>query len=136
VPATGSCLCGAVRASVDGPLRDVVNCHCGQCRKWTGHHVAATAAWKRDVSLDDPENLLRWYRSSNSAKRGFCRRCGSNLFWERDGADTLTIMAGMIDGPTGLRTRAEIHTADKGDYYPLQHPAVDRYAQSGHDVKL
>jgi len=136
VPATGSCLCGAVRAEVDGPLRAVVNCHCTQCRKWTGHHVAATAAWKRDLELVDPENLLRWYRSSDTAQRGFCSRCGSSLFWEMDGAETMTILAGMIDGATCLETTAEIYVSNRGDYYALAHPPVAQYAKSGHDVRL
>lgn len=136
MPATGSCLCGAVRVDVDGPLRAVVNCHCTQCRKWTGHHVAATAAWKRDLKILDPEERLEWYRSSETAQRGFCSRCGSSLFWQMDGVETLTILAGAIDGSTGLETKAEIYVGDRGDYYPLQHPPVALYEESGHDVAL
>ena len=41
---TGGCLCGAVRYRVAGPLRDVVACHCAQCRRSSGHFAAATAA--------------------------------------------------------------------------------------------
>ena len=41
---TGGCLCGGVRYEVDGPLRDVVACHCSQCRRTSGHFVAATRA--------------------------------------------------------------------------------------------
>ncbi|HGG64526.1 MAG TPA: GFA family protein, partial [Rhodobacteraceae bacterium] len=37
---TGGCLCGAVTYVVNGPLRDVIACHCTQCRKSSGHHVA------------------------------------------------------------------------------------------------
>ncbi len=136
MPDTGSCLCGAIGVEVDGPLRAVVNCHCRQCRKWTGHHVAATAARKQQVNLSDPENLLRWYRSSESAQRGFCSRCGSSLFWQRDGAETLTILAGIFDGPTGLETEAEIYVKDKGDYYTLRHPPLVQYEESGHNVSL
>lgn len=134
--ATGSCMCGAVSVVVDGPLRAVVNCHCTQCRKWTGHHVAATAAGKQDLEIADPEDQLRWYRSSDVARRGFCGRCGSSLFWEMDGADTLTLLAGMLDGATGLDTRAEIYVADMGDYYGLAHPPVPQYVRSGHTVTL
>ncbi len=41
--ATGGCLCGAVRYELQGRLRAVVACHCGQCRRTSGHYVAATA---------------------------------------------------------------------------------------------
>jgi hypothetical protein len=136
VPATGSCLCGAVRFEVAGELRHVVNCHCRQCRKWSGHYVAATAAWQKDFALDDPGAALKWYRSSPSARRGFCRKCGTSLFWQRDGADTISIMAGALEGDTGLRTRAQIYIDDKGDYYGLSDPQAPLFARSGHDVRL
>ena len=42
--ATGRCECGGVRYRIDGDVRDVVNCHCGRCRRFTGHHMAATSA--------------------------------------------------------------------------------------------
>ena len=136
MPASGSCLCGGVGFRVNGPLRAVVNCHCGQCRKWTGHHVAATAARKREFELIDPEALLRWYRSSADARRGFCSRCGSSLFWQQEASDIVAILAGSIDGPTGLETVAEIYVKDKGDYYDLRHPPLDRYEASGHGVRI
>ncbi len=42
--ARGGCLCGAVRYEVQGPLRDVLICHCEECRRWHGHVSATTAA--------------------------------------------------------------------------------------------
>ena len=115
----GSCLCGAVRYRVDGALRSVVNCHCSQCRKQTGHFMAATAAGKADFQLLEDRGLA-WFRASDFARRGFCRDCGSTLFWERDGADYVAIAAGSIDGATGLESVAHIYCADKGDYYTLE----------------
>lgn len=136
MPATGSCLCGAVAFEVKGALRAVINCHCGQCRKWTGHYVAATAAWKRDLDVQDDAGSLCWYRSSPHARRGFCKNCGSSLFWQSDDADTTTILAGVLDGNTGLVTAAQIYVDDKGDYYSLGDPGAKVFAQSGHNVRL
>ena len=117
---TGGCLCGAVRYEVNGPLRPVINCHCGQCRRTSGHFVAATACQWSDLTLVN-EDGLRWYQSSEQARRGFCTVCGSSLFWDGatgDGAtDTISIMAGTLDGKTGLETSAEIYIEDAGDYY-------------------
>ena len=115
----------------------MINCHCGQCRKWSGHYVAATAAWREDLTISQrSEGDLSWYRSSEHAQRGFCRRCGSGLFWQHDELDTISIYAGTLEGPTGLETRAEIYVEDKGDYYGLAYPPVDTYARSGHNVHL
>jgi len=114
----GGCLCGAVRYEVTARLRPVVLCHCSQCRRSTGHFMAATAARHRDFRLTDGAEL-RWYASSDSARRGFCGRCGSTLFWQANGRDYISIAAGTLDGATGLSSAWHIHTADKGDYYSI-----------------
>jgi hypothetical protein len=118
--ADGGCLCGAVSYHVNGEMRPVVACHCGQCRKTSGHFVAATAAANDCLTIDDPENVLRWYRSSSFAERGFCSRCGSSLFWKAVDGGYTSVMAGSLNGDTGLRLESHIYTADKGDYYSLE----------------
>lgn len=116
----GECLCGAVRFEVSGPLRDVVNCHCGLCRRWHGHFAAYTATALEALRIIDEEQLLGWYRCpGNEARRGFCTRCGSSLFWQRDHLQTISIAAGSLNTPTGLVSSTDIFVADKGDYYVL-----------------
>ncbi|MBP0129127.1 MAG: GFA family protein, partial [Nitrospira sp.] len=75
----GQCLCGAVRFRLAGAKRDVVICHCGQCRRWHGHVGAYTRVPISALTVED-ERSLAWYRSSERARRGFCRECGSSLF--------------------------------------------------------
>jgi hypothetical protein len=120
VRASGRCLCGAVRYEVRGPLRDVLLCHCAECRRWHGHVSASTAAARGDlVVLDD--RALRWIESPHSdaaARRGFCGECGSSLFWDAPARDTVSIAAGTLDPPTGLRVMGHWYVADAGDYYP------------------
>lgn len=112
----GSCLCGAVRYRVDAPLRPVIACHCTQCRKTSGHHVAATSAPRDKVTV---EGEVAWYASSGTARRGFCPVCGSNLFWDGPGRN-LSIFAGSIDGDPGVRMAAHIFCRDKGAYYDIE----------------
>jgi hypothetical protein len=114
----GSCLCGACRYEVAGALRSIIYCHCTQCRKMTGHYLAATNAQLADFRLLRSETL-RWYRSSARAQRGFCAECGSTLFWQADGYPTISIAAGSLDGPTGLSAEGHIFCADRGDYYSV-----------------
>ena len=61
---TGSCLCGSVRFRISGHLRGVVYCHCWQCRKQTGHFVAATNAQDADIAIEgeDKHRLVRRLR--------------------------------------------------------------------------
>ena len=114
----GGCLCGAIRYTVDGPMREIVACHCGQCRRQTGLYYAATDA--PDSALEVRESgALAWYRSSPSARRGFCSVCGSALFWKSDGSDKISILAGSLDMPSGLRIASHIFVADKADFYDI-----------------
>lgn len=115
---TGSCLCGAVKYEVHGPLRNVIACHCAQCRKQTGTYMSATAAADSDLKIVESRGL-KWYRSSDKAKRGFCSECGSVLFWKGEGRDYTAITAGSLDGPSGLRLEGHIFCDDAGDYYEI-----------------
>lgn len=116
--AGGGCLCGAVRYQAARPLRDVVACHCGQCLRSHGHHAAYTAVAKSALSLTE-EHGLAWYASSETARRGFCRDCGSSLFWDPVDRDYLAIAAGSLDQPSGLTLVAHVFTASKADYYEI-----------------
>jgi len=115
--ASGHCLCGAVAFEVHGPLTEAHACHCGQCRRQSGHFVVATGAKREDVRFLT-QSTLKWFQSSETARRGFCGACGSALFWD-DGGPELSINAGCLDAPTGLSVTAHIFVADKGDYYEI-----------------
>lgn len=115
---TGSCNCGGVKYSVDGPLRPVSACHCGQCRKQSGHFYAATNAADADMTIED-SGTLKWYAASDIAKRGFCGECGSALFWKPNDGDYTSILAGTLDGDPGIKIDRHIFVADKGAYYDI-----------------
>jgi hypothetical protein len=115
---TGSCLCGAVSFELTGPLDDIVCCHCSQCRKQTGHYWASTHTADTDLHLISQDGLS-WYRSSAQHQRGFCKSCGSNLFWKADHSDVTSVCVGAIDGPTQLSVAGHIFVKDKGDYYAI-----------------
>jgi hypothetical protein len=123
---TGSCLCGSVTYELRGSLRPIVACHCVQCRKTSGHYVAATQAEANAMSIKG--NSLKWFRSSEGAERAFCSNCGSNLFWRRHGSPHISIFAGTIDGATELKMESQLYAETAGDYYDL--PDVPRIEQS------
>ena len=123
--ATGSCLCGAVRFAVHGALRDVKYCHCVICQRVSSHFVAYTACAPEALKVTG-ERHVRWYRSSPAARRGFCKSCGSQLFWEPAHRDHISISAGSLDQPTGLKPGEHIVTEHVADY--------DRAVASGGDA--
>ena len=115
---TGGCQCGGVRYEVRGKLRDVIACHCIQCRRTSGHFVAATACRRQAFTLVKGETL-KWYVAVPGFRRGFCHECGSNLFFEADGGERVSIAAGSLDEPQGLKIAAHIFASEAGDYYAI-----------------
>jgi hypothetical protein len=112
---TGGCLCGAVRFELDGPLRDVVVCHCSLCRR-SGTFAGAYTLVPRVAFRLAEETGLRWYVDVNGRSRGFCGTCGASLFWARENDAAISISAGALDGPTGLVTERHIFVADAADW--------------------
>ncbi|MFZ1344133.1 MAG: GFA family protein [Thiothrix eikelboomii] len=131
---TGGCVCGAVRYQVNGALRPVIACHCEQCRRFSGHFVAATATRKVYFQLLKAEGL-KWYSYQPGLRQGFCQVCGSSLFFEDEQGERLSIAAGSLDQPQGLKLAAHIFAAEAGDYYQLD--ATLPISQDGeHSVQL
>lgn len=125
---TAQCLCGAIRATIGETLRQPTACHCGQCRRWSGHVWASVSVPQDRIAVEGEENL-RWFRSSDRARRGFCGICGTSMFWQADGDDSIDVAAGAIANPTGLRLESHIYVADKGDYYDIA-DGLPQYPQS------
>ncbi len=114
----GGCLCGAVRYRVRGPLRDVVNCHCTMCQRLHGNFGPHSKARKEDITITKSDGLV-WYETSEVARRGFCRDCGSGLFWEPVEQDATGIIAGSLDNPGELKTIGHIFVGEKSSFYEI-----------------
>ncbi len=115
----GGCLCGAVKFKLTGELRPVINCHCGQCLHTHGNFAAYTSVEKKNFQLVNDVGL-KWFRSSNEARRGFCQECGASIIFERLGGSNISIAAGMLDSSKGLKTVEHIFVDDKPDYYEIE----------------
>jgi hypothetical protein len=123
-----------VEYEVQGPLRDVVSCYCDQCRKSSGNFVSATAALESRLNLLRGDSLT-WY-GNRLAKRGFCRECGSSLFWlPRPGDGLIRIMAGTLQRDTGLRLAAHIFVNQRSDFQELAGD-TPRFIDGNHPVGI
>src|SRR4051794_41946913 len=103
--ASGRCICGAVSFEVNGPMRDVVLCHCTECRRWAGHAWPATSAKFDELEFSE-ERGLRGVDSPDSeydARRGLCSECGSLLFLQDPRGRTGGIPARCPAPPPGVR---------------------------------
>ena len=114
----GSCLCGAVTFEIACDLPPPDACHCTQCRKQSGHYFASTDVPRSALTVHGAEHV-RWFRSSEKVRRGFCSTCGSALFWDPIHRDWTGIAMGALDKPTGTKLKINIFVAEKGDYYDI-----------------
>lgn len=132
---TGGCLCGAVRFEVAGPTKWCSHCHCSLCRR---AHGAAFVTW---FGVDDAsfrftrgEDEVEWYASTPEARRGFCRRCGSTMFFrsERWAGETHIALAQM-DGAIDRRPSAHVFFDSHVDWVVLGDDLRRRGGPSGTD---
>lgn len=135
--ATGRCLCGAVAYEVYGSLRDILLCHCEECRRWSGYLGAFTATSREHLVVGD-EGPLRWIespRSDRRARRGFCGKCGSSLFWQPAEGERVHIAVGTLDRPTGLRIAGHWYAHHAGDYDVLPEDGFPRGEDALRDIR-
>ncbi len=126
----GSCLCGAVRLEVQEPLeRAPEACHCTQCRKQTGSYLIAVNV-RRSALQVLGEDSVAWYQSSAKVERGFCRVCGSTLFWKPniEGYEWTGVAMGCIDTQLSVSVGKHTFVADKGGYYEINDGAPQHLA--------
>ncbi len=114
----GSCLCGKVTLTVSGTLPALSACHCIACRKQSGHYEASVDVPRSALTVSGAANVT-WYQSSQKVRRGFCRHCGSTLFWDPVFQDWTAIAMGAFDTPTHTRIERHIFVSEKGDYYQI-----------------
>ncbi|SNY92498.1 Uncharacterized conserved protein [Cohaesibacter sp. ES.047] len=119
----GRCLCGAVEFECDPGHEPMTMCHCKQCRQWSGHAWPSISVPVSSLKVTKGHDQIKWFISSEFAKRGFCSDCGSSLFWHPDRhsewKDEIAVSAGTIEDFFGRKLAKHIFVASKGNYYDI-----------------
>ena len=108
-------------------MRDVSICHCVECRRWSGYLGAFSATKAEDIAVDG--DALSWTESPDSDRhfrRGFCSRCGSSLLLQSPDSDYVSVAAGTLDRPTGLRIAGHWYSHQAGDWDVLVDDGLPR----------
>lgn len=118
----GRCLCGLVAYESVGPVSHASHCYCTMCQK---QHGAASGTYanvdRAGFRFERGEEMVTEYASSEHGRRGFCRVCGSTLYWRSEQAPdrialTLGTMEPEYDGPV----ERELHTDTKPRWLPVR----------------
>lgn len=124
----GGCHCGAVRYEISGPIRNVVVCHCRECQRLNGGIGAHSRTANDHLNITEQKGLA-WYQISDHARRGYCRECGSPLFWQLDSQPSTGIVVGSLDDSSSLKTIGHIFVSEKSRYYEIT-DGLPRFEQS------
>jgi len=111
---TGSCLCGAVRVRVNTP-GELGVCHCETCRNWGGGPYISVECGK-DVSFSDSGHIVS-YPSSEWANRGFCKACGTHLYYKYLQTGDYFMPAGLFKDDEEFEITAQIFIDQQPHYY-------------------
>ncbi len=108
----GQCLCGSIE--VEAPeIAGIDVCHCSTCRRWSGGPMLAVHCGS-EVNFTGGEPAT--FQSSEWAERGFCRNCGTHLFYHLKGNDEYILPAGLF-AKQDFQMNSEIFIDEKPAYY-------------------
>lgn len=120
---TGSCVCGAVRFTLNSVKANVSACHCSSCKKWGGAPYFAVKCGT-DVIIEGESNI-KVFDSSEWAERGFCQKCGTHLFYRFKESKEYRIPLGFLDDEEGLFLEQQYFVDMKSCVYQLNNKTDD-----------
>ncbi len=120
----GSCVCGTVRFTIEGPFLAFQNCHCSRCRKASGSAHA--------TNLFVAADQLTWTAGGESMRRfelpdakywscAFCSTCGSSLPWLTGTGKVWVVPAGGLDDDPGIVPNRNIFYGSRAEWYVHAH---------------
>lgn len=111
----GRCLCEAVSIVASTVSDKVGACHCGMCRRWTGGPLLALDCGS-EVSFEGQEHISV-FNSSAWAERGFCKQCGTHLFYRLKQNGQHIVPVGLFDDLGTLEFDDQMFIDEKPEFY-------------------
>ena len=105
---TGRCLCGAVTFTAERVEHEHHACHCGMCRRWSGGSGFLGASAEGVTFGQQGTEHIGRFAGSEWAERGFCRQCGTTLFYFLKPTSAYTMSVGAFDDQAPFRLVREI----------------------------
>jgi hypothetical protein len=113
VTISGACLCGGVKFEID-EARSLTFCHCSNCRKLSGAHVASYVHVDADkYRLLAGDHLIQSFEAAPGSFRNFCRVCSSTVPGKAPYLTTVSVPAGLLDDDPGVRPKLHVFVRSK-----------------------
>jgi hypothetical protein len=130
MPHTGQCHCGAIRYRINSEPKNVVFCHCTDCRRSAGAPVVAWADFA-ESDLTITQGKPKTVNTSGAAMRSFCGDCGSGLFYRNAEylPNRVDVQIATLDDPEALPPTLHIQAAEMLGWMKTAHelPRVERF---------
>ncbi|WED27288.1 GFA family protein [Vibrio sp. DW001] len=110
-----SCLCGSVKIEAQEVNPKFTVCHCDTCRTWGGGPFFAVQCGT-DVKFQNAE-MVKEYKSSPWATRGFCGQCGTHLYYRFNKTGSYNMPVGLFPELNGLAMSMQYFSDQRPDYY-------------------
>ena len=115
IEAEGQCLCGAVSFIAKNMSTEVGACHCGMCRQWGGGPFMEVECGS-EISFTGSDSIST-FNSSDWAERGFCKQCGTHLFYRFIEANLHMVPVGLFKDDSQFVFKQQVFIEEKPDYY-------------------
>jgi len=126
----GSCLCGNVTLAMPDEFAYMGNCHCSECRKFTGSDYSSAGGIEAvKVRVVTGEEDISVYTKSENTQLAFCRHCGSSLYSLKPKTGMMNIRLGVLDSIPSNKPSFHIFVADKAPWFDI-YDELTQFAQS------
>ena len=119
VQSQGQCVCGAVTLEIDVPAVWAWHDHSAASRHAQGCAYATyIGIWRsRFRVLKGEDQITRFEDQERGTARSFCARCGTPLFYEREGSPKMVnIPRALFGSRTGREPRYHMHVQEAPDW--------------------
>ena len=122
---SGGCLCGDVRYEVSGSSIWKAICYCESCTRAAGAPAIACAGFEKS-KFRLLNGRIEIYESSPGVLRGFCRRCGTSLTYQKnpkvlEGArDDVYILTRTLDDPNAYPPDEHVHYGERVSWFNVE----------------
>ncbi len=116
----GSCLCGKVKIQVPDDFDFMGNCHCSQCRKFTGSDYSSVGGISSEkFSFKSGEEYVTTYPKSEETELAFCKCCGSSLYSRKIAGGKHNIRLGILDSVPSHKPSFNIFVGSKAPWLEI-----------------
>lgn len=118
----GSCLCNKVKYEISGTIKNIIYCHCSNCRKAQGSAFATNGnVNKVNFKFTIGEDALTGYESSPGQTKYFCKYCGSPIISKNTKTpDMIRVRIGCIESDITEQPEAHIYVSSKANWEKIE----------------